>query len=172
MGTGSTATAMGPMLKITSTPSAISKITLKILITLGHRDSLSYLTFSWLVLLVTFTIFISFVKIPGELNHSVMAWVCDQIWFRAQLQWLSLTPLKKAKSYRERWFKGTSNQLRWDREVKVRNSGKYTFFVENDRRQKLYKVYAAGAFRGKTLELLLYPLLVENQPFIDTIVKN
>ena len=49
-----------------------SKITLKILITIGHRDSLSYLRFSWLVLLVTFTIYIFFVKIPGELNHRVM----------------------------------------------------------------------------------------------------
>lgn len=56
--------------------------------------------------------------------------------------------------------------------MKDRDSGKYTFFVENDRRQKLYKVYAAGAFRGKTLELLLYPVLVENQPFIEAIVKT
>ena len=72
-----------------------SKITLKILITIGHRDPLSYLRFSWLVLLVTFTIEIFFATIPGELNHSVMALVCDQIWFHALLQWFPLTLLRK-----------------------------------------------------------------------------
>ena len=37
---------MGPMLKITSSRGAISKNTLKVII-MGHRNSLSYLIFSW-----------------------------------------------------------------------------------------------------------------------------